>query len=55
MDQISPEGAGSKNTLASRSDDSSYYNEPNITISTKTIIPTFNFNFYNFKAKQLVQ
>jgi hypothetical protein len=50
MDQISPEGAGSKNTLASRSGDSSYYNEPNITISNNS--KRSNFQFQNSTQTQ---
>jgi hypothetical protein len=55
MDQISPERTELKNTLAARPEGSLFYNEPNITISTKYLISTFNFKFYNIYSNQSLQ
>jgi hypothetical protein len=53
--QISPEGTGLKNTLVTRPAGSSYFNEPNISISTKFLIPSFNYKFYQSNTKQILQ
>jgi hypothetical protein len=54
-DHISPEGTGIPNTSVAMPPGSLFYNESNVTISTKLLIPTFKYKFYNSNTLTLLQ